>query len=57
MAGRAVRPGSAFGNSLPWGFTSFSVNRDICKGAINSLSIIFDPPEDLKGRINMLDSQ
>lgn len=50
-------PGRHSAIPCQWGFTSFSVNRDVCKGAINALSIIFDPPEDLKGRINMLDSQ
>ncbi|MFC3088635.1 extracellular solute-binding protein [Tabrizicola soli] len=46
-------------SSIPyqWGTTAFSVNRDVYQGDIGSLAIIFDPPEELKGRINVLDSQ
>lgn len=46
-------------SSIPyqWGTTAFSVNRDVFQGDIGSLSIIFDPPEELKGKINVLDSQ
>ena len=46
-------------SSIPyqWGSTAFSVNRDVFKGDINSLAIIFNPPEELKGKINVLDSQ
>jgi len=46
-------------HSIPyqWGTTSFSVNRDVYKGDIGSLGIIFNPPDELKGRINVLDSQ
>jgi spermidine/putrescine transport system substrate-binding protein len=46
-------------HSIPyqWGSTAFSVNRDVYKGDINTLGIIFNPPEELKGRINVLDSQ
>lgn len=46
-------------SSIPyqWGSTSFSVNRDVYAGDIRTLAMIFDPPEELKGRINVLDSQ
>lgn len=46
-------------HSIPyqWGSTAFSVNRDVYQGDIDTLSVIFDPPEELKGRINVLDSQ
>ena len=46
-------------SSIPyqWGSTSFSVNRDVYTGDISSLAILFDPPEELKGKINVLDSQ
>lgn len=46
-------------SSIPyqWGTTSFSVNRDVYPGDISSLAVIFDPPEELKGKINVLDSQ
>ncbi len=46
-------------HSIPyqWGSTSFSVNRDVYKGDISSTDILFNPPEELAGKINMLDSQ
>lgn len=50
-------PGRQHSIPYQWGSTAFSVNRDVYKGDINSLSMIFDPPEELKGKINVLDSQ
>lgn len=46
-------------HSIPyqWGSTSFSVNRDIYQGDIATTDILFDPPAELAGKINMLDSQ
>ncbi|WP_264214382.1 extracellular solute-binding protein [Leisingera thetidis] len=46
-------------SSIPyqWGTTSFSVNRDVFQGDIDQLSILFDPPQELSGKINMLDAQ
>jgi len=46
-------------SSIPyqWGTTSFSVNRDAYKGDINTTDILFNPPEELHGKINVLDSQ
>jgi len=46
-------------SSIPyqWGSTAFSVNRDVYTGDIDTLAMIFDPPEELKGKINVLDSQ
>lgn len=46
-------------SSIPyqWGSTAFSVNRDVYKGDINTLAMIFNPPDELKGKINVLDSQ
>ena len=46
-------------SSIPYqvGTTAFMVNRDVYKGDINSLAVIFDPPAELKGKINVLDSQ
>jgi spermidine/putrescine transport system substrate-binding protein len=46
-------------HSIPyqWGSTGFSVNRDVFKGDISTLGIIFNPPDELKGKINVLDSQ
>lgn len=46
-------------HSIPyqWGSTSFSVNRDVYQGDINTTDILFNPPAELSGKINMLDSQ
>lgn len=46
-------------SSIPyqWGSTSFSVNRDVYQGEIDTLAIVFDPPAELQGKINVLDSQ
>lgn len=46
-------------SSIPyqWGSTAFSVNRDVYKGDINTLAVVFDPPAELSGKINALDSQ
>lgn len=37
-----------------WGTTTFTVNTAVYDGDINTLAILFDPPEVLCGRINML---
>ena len=50
-------PGRTHSIPYQWGSTSFSVNRDVYPGDISSLGIIFNPPEELAGRINVLDSQ
>lgn len=50
-------PGRKHSIPYQWGSTAFSVNRDVYQGDINTLAIIFSPPEELKGRINVLDSQ
>ena len=46
-------------HSIPyqWGSTSFMVNRDVYKDDIRTTDILFNPPEALKGKINVLDSQ
>jgi spermidine/putrescine transport system substrate-binding protein len=43
--------------SVPWqyGMTNFVVDTAKYKGDIDSLSILFNPPEELKGQINVLD--
>lgn len=45
-------------SSIPyqWGSTSFSVNRDAYEGPLDSWSLIFDAPDELKGKINVLDT-
>ncbi|MDE2790579.1 MAG: extracellular solute-binding protein [Paracoccaceae bacterium] len=50
-------PGRKHSIPYQWGSTSFSVNRDVYDGDIRTTSIIFDPPEELKGRVNILDAQ
>jgi spermidine/putrescine transport system substrate-binding protein len=49
-------PGRKHSIPYQWGSTSFSVNRNVYKGDINSLAIIFNPPAELQGKINVLDS-
>ena len=46
-------------HSIPyqWGSTSFMVNREAYDGEINTTDILFNPPEALKGKINVLDTQ
>jgi len=46
-------------HSIPyqWGSTSFTVNRDVYSGDIRTTAMIFDPPAELSGKINVLDSQ
>jgi spermidine/putrescine transport system substrate-binding protein len=43
--------------TVPWQFgtTTFAVDTDKYKGDIDTLAILFNPPAELKGRINMLD--
>jgi spermidine/putrescine transport system substrate-binding protein len=43
--------------TVPWvfGVTGISVNTDKYKGEINTLGILFNPPDEVKGQINMLD--
>jgi spermidine/putrescine transport system substrate-binding protein len=50
-------PGRRHSIPYQWGSTAFSVNRDVYTGDINTTDIIFNPPEELRGRINVLDSQ
>lgn len=50
-------PGRMHSIPYQWGSTSFAVNREVFGGDINTTSILFDPPEELKGKINVLDTQ
>ncbi len=50
-------PGRKHSIPYQWGSTSFSVNRDVYSGNINTTDILFNAPAELKGKINMLDSQ
>jgi len=53
----AFDPGRTHSIPYQWGSTSFAVNRDVYSGDINTTDILFNPPDELKGKINMLDSQ
>ena len=50
-------PGRKHSIPYQWGSTSFSVNTDDYDGDINTTDILFNPPAELSGKINMLDSQ
>ena len=45
--------------TVPWQFgtTAFGVNTAKYKGDIDTYAILFNPPDELKGRINMLDDE
>ena len=45
-------------SSIPyqWCSTSFSVNTEMYDGPLDSLGLIFDPPAELAGKINVLDT-
>lgn len=47
-------PGRKYSVPYQWGTTSFTVDSAIYGGDIDTLEIVFNPPEELKGRINML---
>ncbi|MEO1468207.1 MAG: extracellular solute-binding protein [Pseudomonadota bacterium] len=50
-------PGRMHSIPYQWGSTSFMVNREVFDGEINTTDIIFNPPEALSGKINVLDTQ
>lgn len=39
-----------------WGTTGVMVNTNVYKGDINTSAVIFDPPEELKGKVNVVPS-
>ncbi len=47
-------PGREYSVPYQWGTTSFTVDTKVYGGDIDTLALMFDPPEELKGRINML---
>lgn len=47
-------PGRAYSIPYQWGTTAFMVDTQVYNGDIDTLDIIFNPPSELKGRINML---
>ncbi|MEM6678352.1 MAG: extracellular solute-binding protein [Pseudomonadota bacterium] len=50
-------PGRMHSIPYQWGSTSFMVNRKVFDGEINTTDIIFNPPAELQGKINVLDTQ
>ncbi len=50
-------PGWKHAIPYQWGSTSFMVDTAVYSGDINDSSIVFDPPAELSGKINALDSQ
>jgi len=48
-------PGRKYSVPWQWGTTAFAVNTAKFDGDIDTLKILFDPPEVLRGRINMLE--
>ncbi len=47
-------PGRDYSIPYQWGTTSFTVDTAVYDGELDSLSLLFAPPDELKGRINML---
>ncbi|MCZ4353479.1 extracellular solute-binding protein [Roseovarius aestuarii] len=47
-------PGRNYSVPWQWGTTAFTVDTAVYSGDIHTLALMFDPPEELKGRINML---
>lgn len=47
-------PGRHYSAPWVWGTVGVSVNSDVYKGDPNTTSIIFNPPEELKGKINVV---
>ena len=50
-------PGRMHSIPYQWGSTSFAVDTDVYTGDINTTDILFNPPAELSGKINMIDSQ
>ncbi len=50
-------PGRMHSVPYQWGSTSFAVDTDVYTGDINTTDILFNPPAELSGKINMIDSQ
>lgn len=47
-------PGRNYTVPWQWGTTAFTVDTEVFDGDIDTLALMFEPPEELKGRINML---
>ena len=49
-------PGNVYSIPWHWGISSFVVDTAIYKGPTDSLKLLFDPPDELKGKIGMMAS-
>ena len=49
-------PGREYTVPWQWGTVGVSVNTSVYDGDLNTAALIFDPPEELKGKINVLDT-
>ena len=49
-------PGRTHSIPYQWGSTSFMVNRNVWSGDIDDTALLFDPPAELAGKINVLDT-
>lgn len=47
-------PGRKYSVPWAWGTVGVSVNTSILKDPVDSWSLVFDPPEELKGKINIV---
>src|SRR4051794_10617609 len=47
-------PGRHYTVPWQWGTTGVSVNTDLYKGDINTWAVVFDPPAELKGKVNVV---
>ena len=47
-------PGREYTVPWQWGTVGVSVNTSVYDGDLNTAALIFDPPEELKGKINVL---
>jgi spermidine/putrescine transport system substrate-binding protein len=47
-------PGRKYSVPWAWGTVGVSVNTSVLKDPVESWSLIFDPPEELKGKINIV---
>ncbi len=47
-------PGRRYSVPWQWGTVGLSVRTDVYKGDVNTWKVIFDPPDELKGKINVV---
>jgi len=50
----AFDPGRNYSVPWQWGTVGVTVNTSVYSGDINTAAVIFDPPEELKGKINVV---